>query len=69
MSSSPPLKPWTDLPKGLQDLPRKGFVLRQAATHEEAEQREIIFGVETIDDLLRFAERRRHESVRSHAKK
>ena len=68
VSASSPLKPLTDLPEGLRDLPREGFVRRPPATHEEAQQGDVIFGVETVGDLLRKAERRRDKSEKALAK-
>jgi hypothetical protein len=58
----------TDLPESLRDLPRKGFVRRLPETHEEAEQGDVIFGVETVGDLLRAADRRREKPVKAPVK-
>jgi len=68
MSSSSPLKPWTELPEGLKDLPRKGFVRRPPATHEEHEaavQEGVFFDVENLSDVLRLANRRPSKSSKT----
>jgi len=56
MGFAPPLRPWTELPEGLKDLPRIGFVRRPPATSEEAERTDIVFRVKNMNDLLRRAE-------------
>ena len=58
MSASPPLKPWTELPEKLRDLPRKGFARRPPATTGESMQSNIIYGVDSLDDLFEQAEKR-----------
>jgi hypothetical protein len=58
MSSSSPLRPWTNLPEGLRDLPRKGFVRRPPETHEESLQSEVIYGIDDLSDLLDRAGKR-----------
>jgi hypothetical protein len=57
-SSGPPLKPWTELPEALRDLPRRGFVRRPPETHEESLHTEVIFGVDDLGELLEQAEKR-----------
>jgi len=53
MSSSPPLKDWTPLPEELEDLPRMGFVRRPAATSEEFERTDVVFGATSVADAIR----------------
>jgi hypothetical protein len=59
MNSTPPLKRWTPLPEGLQDLPRTGFVRRLPANTEEALLTDVVFGVESFGDLVRLTEKRK----------
>jgi hypothetical protein len=71
MSANPPLKPWTELPEGLKDLPRKGFVRRLPATNEEFEQAkkaDITFGVETFGDVMGLIDKRRGKTTKTPAK-
>jgi len=55
----------TELPEGLKDLPRKGFVRRPPATHEESARTDVIFDVENLGDLFRSANKRPPKSAKT----
>jgi hypothetical protein len=55
------LRPVVELKGILADLPRLGFVRRAAANRDESKRDDIIFNVQSIDDLVLAA--RRHFGI------